>query len=154
MVATTGAELLPSQSVEALREHLIAKATVLTPNLPEALLLLNGGTTSGQIHAVGSTDELQTLAVSLKSLGAEWVLLKGGHCPFTKDGKLAETDEEREVVVNVLVGPRGELALFESEYQQTRSTHGTGCSLACELPLFPQPDWPDVLRKTTTQACA
>ncbi|KAK0637234.1 Phosphomethylpyrimidine kinase-domain-containing protein [Bombardia bombarda] len=136
MVATTGAQLLPSAALRSLRTRLLPKATMLTPNIPEArLLLADGGV--GHIP-IEQADDLETIARVLHAFGSEWVLVKGGHCPFRRDGVLAKTDEEKEIVVNVLVGGgRGEeevtVVRIEMPYQDSRNTHGTGCSLASAI---------------------
>lgn len=157
MIATTGAALLPSSALRELRESLFPLATVVTPNVPEARLLLTDaresgmagmgdGAGGGSSWPVQSVDDLERMARSLLSLGSEahetkgpqWVVVKGGHTPFRRvDLKLANTREEKEVVVDVLVGRRedggGETVVrIETQWMESRNTHGTGCSLACE----------------------
>lgn len=135
MIATTGAQLLPSESIDVLRARLLPLATVLTPNVPEACHLLGHDDTL----AVQTADDLEKMAREVRKLGPKWVLVKGGHCPFTKDGRVAGTEGEREVVVDVLVGAEEEAEVVvrvETPYCRTKHTHGTGCSLACELFFF------------------
>lgn len=152
MIATTGAELLPNSASRALREKLLPVATILTPNVPEAnTLLLEAG---HEQHPVQSVADLEEIALKVQKLGSKWVLVKGGHSPFRRDGTEAKTEDEKEIVVNVLVGPaaaegegtkrdaEGEEKLqvvkIEMPYQRSRNTHGTGCSLACKFELsFP-----------------
>lgn len=141
MIATTGAQLLPPDAVRVLRDRLLPRATVLTPNLPEARLLLSGsGAEPGDVECV---DDLERIARALRALGPRWVLVKGGHCPFRRaDGKVARDAAEREVVVDVLVGGDGDgeeevVLRVETAYCDSRNTHGTGCSLACELEFLP-----------------
>lgn len=128
MISTSGATLLPNSAINTLITHLLPQTTLLTPNIPEATLILqqSGHTTS---EKVSSADDLEALARGIQNLGPKWVLVKGGHCPFVQKGK--------KVVVDVLVGPEG-CWRVESEWQDSESTHGTGCSLACKLtlPLF------------------
>lgn len=128
MVATTGAELLPREALRALREKLVPLATVVTPNVPEALMLLNR-----EESDVRSVEDLEDLGRSLVALGAEWALVKGGHIPLRRsDLRAADGDAEKEVVVDVLVGQRGEsVERFTNVWKDSRDTHGTGCSLAC-----------------------
>lgn len=151
MVATTGASLLPSSALRELRGRLFPRATIITPNVPEAFRLLADATTKvGMSAAVASDDDdddgnkfnlviegvpdLEAAARMLHSMGPAWVLVKGGHTPFRKDLTLARTEAEREVVVDVLVGNGGEYCLrIETEWMENRNTHGTGCSLACEF---------------------
>lgn len=86
-----------------------------------------------------------------------WVLVKGGHTPFRRrDGRVARSSEEKEVVVDVLVGRRGggggggggnstttTVVRIETAWVESRNTHGTGCSLACEFTLdFPSLPFP------------
>lgn len=131
MVATTGAELLPPAALRELRERLLPRATVLTPNIPEAkMLLADAG--SGEVR-LESVDDLVAVAEKLLALGPEWVLVKGGHVPFNRDYILAKTEGEREIVVDVLVGKQGECVRIETGWKNSTSTHGTGCSLACEF---------------------
>lgn len=132
MVATSGSRLLPTEALKVLRERLLPRATVLTPNLPEAVLLLEDAGLGGR--EVGSLGDLEEIARAVRGLGPEWVLVKGGHCPLRRDGVVARTGEEREVVVDVLYGgPEERLIRFETPYHDSKNTHGTGCSLACEL---------------------
>lgn len=141
MIATTGAELLPSEALRELRERLIPRATVLTPNIPEARLILSdagrsvGGVGDGD-HPPRGIEDLEAMALALHGLGPEWVLVKGGHAPLRRgDYAAARTDEERQIVVDVLCGgDKKEILRIETDYQVSRNTHGTGCSLACESP--------------------
>lgn len=130
MIATSGAELLPREAVAALLEGLLKLTTVLTPNIPEAKLILeDSGHASVEIESVG---DLEAMARSVQALGPEWVLVKGGHAPLKADLTVAKSDEDKAVVVDVLYG-HGEFWHVESPYQSSTNTHGTGCSLACEL---------------------
>lgn len=136
MVATTGAELLPPEALRELRGRLLPRATVLTPNIPEARLLLADAGLGGALPpdaAMGwGAADLEAAGRALLSLGPEWVLVKGGHAPLRRaDYAAAGTDAEREVVVDVLCG-KGGCVRIETDFQTSRNTHGTGCSLACE----------------------
>lgn len=139
MVATTGAELMPPQALRELRGRLLPRATVLTPNIPEArLLLADAGfpptLLPEPLGAGGGIADLEAAGRALLSLGPEWVLVKGGHAPLRRgDYAAAGTDAEREVVVDVLCG-KGGCVRIETDFQTSRNTHGTGCSLACESP--------------------
>ncbi len=99
--------------------------------MPEAKLLLSrSGKESIDVHCV---DDLEILARRIRELGPKWVLIKGGHVPFKRDGTIAKSAEEKEIVVNVLIGPSGEAIKMECAYQDSRNTHGTGCSLASAI---------------------
>lgn len=111
MVATSGDPLLEADAVTTLREVLIPRARVITPNIPEAELLLGS--------KIGSQDQLPDAARELASLGAS-VLLKAGH--------LAATETELvDIFYNVETGRLTRLAAPRID---TRNTHGTGCTLS------------------------
>lgn len=127
MVSTSGAELLERGAIDTLITSLLPLVTLLTPNIPEANLILSRR--GGEEVEIQSVADLETMARRIQALGPRWVLVKGGHRPFAKD--LASTGNE--VVVDVLVGPgEGEVVRVESPWQDSTSTHGTGCTLACE----------------------
>lgn len=110
MVATSGDRLLRADAVEALRTELLPLATVITPNLPEAEVLLG--------RAVTSLDEMREAARALVGLGPRSVLVKGGH--LAGDPVDVFYDGERLVEL-----PARRIA--------TTSTHGTGCTLASAI---------------------
>jgi len=111
MVATSGARLLEESALEALRTRLVPRATLLTPNIPEAELLL-GRTIPDGAAAEAALD-------ALLALGAEAVLLKGGH--------LADAGP----VIDRL-GTRATRHAFEHP-RLNREGHGTGCTLASAI---------------------
>lgn len=133
MISTSGNTLLPRASIKRLREELLPITTVLTPNVPEALYLLND---AGIKHEEPkSIADMAVLAMAIQSLGPKWVLVKGGHSPFKKDGIFATKEEDKYQVVDVLYG-EGQVYQTVSDYQKSSNTHGTGCSLACRsLPV-------------------
>lgn len=122
MVATSGDRLLDDDAVQAVR-RLAAKADIITPNLPEAAVLLGGSQAT-------SLDQMRAQAIGLRELGCDWVLVKGGH----------RLDEN---ATDILAGPAGihELA---THVVRTKNTHGTGCTLSSALAaLRPRNlDWP------------
>jgi len=77
-------------------------------------------------------NDLIAVAKAVLTLGPKYVLLKGGHCPFTKDDQVSTDDLSNYKVVDILVG-EDEQMIIESDYIKSRNTHGTGCSLACML---------------------
>lgn len=130
MVSTSGATLLPNEAIQHLCKHVLPHTTVLTPNIPEAILILSQ---SGQkAPDVRDVKDLETIAQQIQALGPKWVLVKGGHCPMKEDLTVAENEDDKFVVVDVLVGGNGEVVRVKSPYQASSSTHGTGCSLACK----------------------
>ncbi len=108
MVSTSGAVLLDASAIEAVRERLVPRATLLTPNAPEAATLT--GLTAG------TTDDLRRAGHALLELGAAAVLMKGGHIQGPR-------------VIDLLITPVSETR-FESGRIDSRHTHGTGCTLA------------------------
>ena len=129
MVSTTGSQLLPQETVRELRELILPLTTILTPNVPEATLLLFSAGIS--VENPKTVPDLINIAKSVQTLGPEYVLVKGGHIPFRKDGQIAITDDEKELMVDILYG-KGKLTKIETKYQSSKNTHGTGCSLACK----------------------
>ena len=127
-MSTSGSQLLPQEAVRELRELLLPYATVLTPNVPEAKLLLSAA--GKPVQDPQNVDDLINLAKAVQNLGPRYVLVKGGHLPLKKDGTTPDIETERAVIVDILYG-EGEVTMFETEYQTSRNTHGTGCSLAC-----------------------
>ncbi|HEY5223609.1 MAG TPA: bifunctional hydroxymethylpyrimidine kinase/phosphomethylpyrimidine kinase [Microbacteriaceae bacterium] len=125
MVATSGDRLLSDQAVDAMR-RLLPASSVITPNLAEAAVLLD-------CPVAASVAAMHAQAHALLALGAQRVLLKGGHLP----GGLAGAE-----MVDVFMGPEGEHEL-RGPRVATSNTHGTGCSLSSALAaLRPQrEDW-------------
>jgi hydroxymethylpyrimidine kinase/phosphomethylpyrimidine kinase len=140
MVSTSGSQLLPNSAISELREFLFPLTTVLTPNVPEAKLLLAGaGRPAPDLQSI---DDLVDLAKAVQSLGPKHVLVKGGHLPFKKDGTVAQRPEDRHLMVDVLYG-EGRVTKIETGYQSSKSTHGTGCSLACKLSVLTERTFSD-----------
>ncbi len=112
MVATSGDRLLSADAVEALRTTLVPRATILTPNLPEAAALLDEPV-AASVSAIGDQGR------RLVAMGCPAVLIKGGHGegPESID-YLVDRDG-----VTALPGPR----------IATANTHGTGCSLSSAI---------------------
>jgi hydroxymethylpyrimidine/phosphomethylpyrimidine kinase len=112
VAASSGERLLAADAVEVMARELIPRVRVLTPNLPEAAVLL--GTTPAR-----SEDEMRAQAQRLLALGAAAVVLKGGH------------GEGRDSV-DLLVDREGALAL-RLERIPARSSHGTGCAFSAAI---------------------
>lgn len=141
MVSTSGSQLLPEQAVSVLIRDLLPSTTILTPNLPEALLILKVANSASETPDPQSVDDLVSLARKVQKLGSRYVLLKGGHLPLTKDRRISDSETDHHTVIDILVGgdTDQEVHIFESEYVKSKNTHGTGCSLAsaiaCNLAL-------------------
>jgi hydroxymethylpyrimidine kinase/phosphomethylpyrimidine kinase len=127
MVATSGARLLPQDAIHGLRTKLLPLATVLTPNIPEAKILLeHAGVTCQQPRGI---DDMIQLAKQLWQLGPKSVLLKGGHLLLSKDYHAAKPSHDAHIVVDVLYDGVS-VTLMETDFLVSKNTHGTGCSLA------------------------
>lgn len=130
IVATSGAQLLPTEAVYNLRVSLLPLTTILTPNIPEARLLLeNAGLEAPQTN---SLDDIVNIARVVQSLGPRYVLVKGGHLPLTKDGHVSTEEADRHTIVDVLYDGR-EATIYKTDYLPSKNTHGTGCSLASAI---------------------
>jgi hydroxymethylpyrimidine/phosphomethylpyrimidine kinase len=121
MVSKSGDALLARTAVGALREALVPLASVMTPNLPEAGVLLES-------RAPESVKEMTRAAERLHALmgsGERWVWLKGGHLP---------SGDATDLLFN---GDR--MIELSRPRVATKNTHGTGCTLSAALAaLLPQ----------------
>lgn len=131
MIAKSGDALLERSAIDELRESLVPLCTMITPNLPEAGVLLES-------RPVETVKEMRGVAERLRRLladdGHRWVFLKGGHLPGNDTiDILYDGDQMIEL-------PGTRIA--------TRNTHGTGCTLSAALAaLLPQtPDVPTAAR--------
>jgi hydroxymethylpyrimidine/phosphomethylpyrimidine kinase len=112
MVATSGDRLLAADAIKGLQTKLIPRASLITPNLPEAAALLNEPVASGEAA-------IESQGRRLLSMGCAAVLIKGGH------GQGAES-------IDYLVRGSGTVALAAPRIA-TKNTHGTGCSLSSAI---------------------
>ncbi len=113
MVATSGDVLLAPEAVAAVKTHLLPLATLVTPNLPEAAILLG-------IKVANSEDEMMSQAKALlDSTGCRAVLIKGGH-------------GARGDAIDILVSAAG-VEQFLRPRVATANSHGTGCTLSAAI---------------------
>ncbi|MEM8698125.1 MAG: bifunctional hydroxymethylpyrimidine kinase/phosphomethylpyrimidine kinase [Pseudomonadota bacterium] len=112
MIAKSGDPLLAEDAVGVLRSELLPRATILTPNLPEAAALL--GTALAE-----TAEEIQAQGRALAALGPAHVLMKGGHGTGSQS-------------TDYLIGPGGTLPL-PAQRIATTNTHGTGCTLSAAI---------------------
>jgi hydroxymethylpyrimidine/phosphomethylpyrimidine kinase len=112
MVATSGERLLAADAVACLRTKLIPRASLITPNLPEAAALLDEPVASGEAAIAAQGQRLL-------AMGCPAVLIKGGH------GQGAES-------IDYLIRGSGVVALAAPRIA-TQNTHGTGCSLSSAI---------------------
>lgn len=111
MVAKSGAQLLREDAINALINNLIPRATVVTPNRFEAERILEVN--------IRSVSDMEWAAKELSRLGVEAVLLKGGH--VSSEGALD------------ILYHNGRVYRFEAPRFNTKTTHGTGCSLSAAI---------------------
>lgn len=111
MRAKGGHALLAEDAADALIRRLVKGAAVVTPNLPEAEVL-----TGRSIKTIG---EMENAVEACRALGAQAVLLKGGHL-------------EGDRLLDLLITPN-DVIRFEGTRLDTTSTHGTGCTLASAI---------------------
>jgi len=112
MVATSGDRLLATEAVDGLRTKLMPRASLVTPNLPEAAVLLDE-------PVALSESAIESQGKRLLALGCRAVLIKGGH------GQGAES-------IDYLIDGTATIALAAPRIA-TKNTHGTGCSLSSAI---------------------
>lgn len=116
MVATSGDILLQEDALEHLCERLIPKVKLLTPNVPEAELLLH--------KKISNQEALRTAAIELAQTFQIAILLKGGHMEGTQ-------------IMDIFYDPSTEeVSQFVSPRIDTPNTHGTGCTLSSAIATF------------------
>ena len=109
--STSGFDLIDDAALAAVIEKLFPLATVITPNIPEAERIAG--------MAIRTEDEIKKAAETMRSFGAANVLIKGGHLSAAKAQDF------------LFIGDS--LHIFEAEFIETTSTHGTGCTLAAAI---------------------
>jgi hydroxymethylpyrimidine/phosphomethylpyrimidine kinase len=112
MVATSGAVLIDNPAIAVLVRELFPRATVVTPNLDEAALLVG--------RPLASERDMEVAAHELLAMGARAVLLKGGH--LAGDG-----------VSDLLLTSSGASHWMRASRIATNNTHGTGCTLSSAI---------------------
>jgi hydroxymethylpyrimidine/phosphomethylpyrimidine kinase len=122
MVATSGARLLAEDAVEAMKRLLLPLATVVTPNLPEAEVLLGRRIERGA--------DIPAAAKELSRMFGCAMLVKGGHA--VEHGAARRGLGER-TAVDVLFDGRCTHVLSRPVVERPVSTHGTGCTFAAAL---------------------
>lgn len=116
MSAQSGDTLTASGAIEAMKAHLLPLVTVLTPNLPEASLLLN--------RAINNLEEIREAAQDLAAYGNGSVLIKGGHLSGHESNDI------------LFIGPEDRFVNLQGKRVDTRNNHGTGCTLSSALASF------------------
>lgn len=116
MVATSGDKLVQDDAIEALKLHLIPMAEIITPNLPEAEMLLG--------RTLSAASEVEEATRELAFLGCGNVLVKGGHL------EVAESED------CLYLGSEARTVRLTGERIPTVNTHGTGCTLSSAIASF------------------
>ncbi len=114
MVAKSGTKLINQSAIESLKNRLIKKTYLITPNIPEAEVLTN--------KKIRSTEEMIDAASTLLNLGAKNILLKGGH-------------QNSHLVKDIFLN-KTEIKVFKNKKIKTKNTHGTGCTLSSAVATF------------------
>ena len=114
MIAKGGTKLINNSAIKTLRNKLIKKAYLITPNIPEAEILTK--------TRINTTNDMIKASKVLLKLGAKNILLKGGHL---KSKTLTD------IYIN-----NSELVLFKNKKIKTNNTHGTGCTLSSAITTF------------------
>ena len=114
MIAKGGAKLIDEKAIDILKNVLIKKVSLITPNIPEAEILTN--------TSIKNKEDMIFAASILIGLGAENVFIKGGHL-------------DSKVVQDIFVNKK-EIMLIKNRRITTSNTHGTGCTLSSAISTF------------------
>ncbi len=114
MVAKGGFKLINDKAIETLKEKLLKKVHLITPNIPEAEVL-------SKIKIKSLEDMIYAANILLES-GVKNILIKGGH---------RNTRNMEDVFLN-----KKELKVFKNKKIKTKNTHGTGCTLSSAITTF------------------
>ena len=114
MIAKGGARLINKSAIKTLKDRLLKKAYLITPNIPEAEVLTK--------MKIKSLEDMITAANILVKFGVKNVLIKGGH----RNSKYIE---------DVLLSKK-EIKIFKNKKIKTKNTHGTGCTLSSAITTF------------------
>ena len=114
MVAKSGTKLIDDKAIKILKDKLIKRVKLITPNIPEAELLTN--------TSVRSKEDMIFAAHKLIQMGAKNVLIKGGHLTS-------------KIVQDIFVS-KSDIKIFSNKRYKTKNTHGTGCTLSSAITTF------------------
>ena len=114
MVAKGGAKLIDNKAIRLLKDQLIKKVSLITPNIPEAEVLAG--------IKIKTKEDMIFAASILIRLGAKNVFIKGGHL-------------HSKIVHDIFVNKK-EIKIFKNRRIATSNTHGTGCSLSSAISTF------------------
>ena len=111
MVAKGGVKLINNQAIKDIKNRLLKKIFLITPNIPEAELLTK--------REINSTDDMIAAGKILLKLGAKNVLIKGGHL---------NSNQMYDILLNKKI-----IKVFKNKKYKSRNTHGTGCTLSSAI---------------------
>ena len=111
MVAKGGAKLIDDDAIKYLKNNLIKKTLLITPNIPEAEILTN--------MKINNTKEMTEAGKAILNLGVKNVLIKGGHL---KSAQMSD------ILIN-----KKTIKVFKSKRFYSKNTHGTGCTLSSAI---------------------
>jgi len=114
MVAKGGAKLIDDNAIKMLKDRLIKRVMLITPNIPEAEILTN--------TFIRSKEDMIFAAHKLIEMGASNVLIKGGHLTS-------------KIVQDIFVS-KSDIKIFNNQRYKTKNTHGTGCTLSSAITTF------------------
>ena len=114
MVAKGGKKLINNEAISILKNKLLPKADLITPNIPEAEVLT--------ISKISTIQDVISAGNRLLELGARNVLIKGGHL---------NSKNIQDVFIN-----KNEIKIFKSKKINTKNSHGTGCTLSSAITTY------------------
>ena len=117
LISSSGKSLLEPCAIEMMVKELVPRVDLITPNIPEVKTLLS-------TNHLGNEDDISTMASALFDLGANAVLIKGGH----------STDKEN--AIDHLVQKPLHLSTYSTARLKTTHTHGTGCVLSSAIATY------------------
>ena len=115
MVSTSGAKLIQDETIDVLWKELFPRATLITPNLDEAQILVG--------YEITNVEEMVKAAGKMINRGCQGILLKGGHLIAPK-------------LFDVFMQKDGQPEIFESDYIESKNVHGTGCTLSSAIATY------------------
>jgi hydroxymethylpyrimidine/phosphomethylpyrimidine kinase len=115
MVSTSGSKLIQDETIEVLWKELFPRATLITPNLDEAQILVN--------RKIDNVEDMITASQEMIDRGCQGVLLKGGHLIAPK-------------LFDVFSQKNGSPQIYETDYIASQNVHGTGCTLSSAIASY------------------
>ena len=115
MVATSGDSLMNKTAIQVMKEQLVPRAYLITPNIVEAEILAD--------MKIDSLITMERAAEKIQKMGVQYVLIKGGHLIINKHS------------IDVMQTPQG-VQYFKTKYISKEKIHGTGCSLSASIVAY------------------